>query len=278
MSRDIDLDAREPVPVVPSHRAEPTERVATGYRQPVEFRGRTYQLRPSEHAALRHVGTFRVINAGDLQEFLYGGNRTTATQDLRSLTAQGLMRRHTMAGQRRGQRLAVVSLTREGAALVRQAAPDGQVMYDGFVKPREVPHDAALYRMYHAASQRIAQEGGRVRRVVLDYELKRQIQQRLNAPDVSADDVGTVRQQVASDHGLVIVEGTIQIPDLRLEYETPSGEMARVDLELATEHYKPSQLAAKARAGFTLYAPAAQTGRITAALDERDITVEILSL
>jgi len=79
--------------------------------------------------------------------------------------------------------------------------------------------------------------------------------QRLNAPGVRADDVGTLRQQVARDHGLVIVEGTIQIPDLRLEYETPSGEAARVDLELATEHYKPSQLAAKARAGFTLYAP-----------------------
>ena len=81
-----------------------------------------------------------------------------------------------------------------------------------------------------------------------------------------------------SDHGLRIVDGTIQIPDLRLEYETPSGDTARVDLELATEHYKPSQLAAKARAGFTMYAPEAQAGRITAALEERDIMVEILSL
>jgi hypothetical protein len=278
VSRDIDIDPRETAPVARIHRAEPIQPVAAGHRRPVECRGRMYYLRPSEHAALQHVGTFRVVNARDLQEFLYAGNRTMANQDLRSLTDQGLMRRHTMAGQGRGPRLAVVSLTREGAALVRQAAPEGQVMYDGFVKPREVPHDAALYRMYHAASRRIEQDGGRVRRVVLDYELKGQIQQRLNTPGVSTEGVDALRQQVASDHGLRIVDGTIQIPDLRLEYETSSGDTARVDLELATEHYKPSQLAAKARAGFMLYAPEAQAGRITAALEERDIIVEILSL
>jgi hypothetical protein len=278
VSRDIDIDPREAAPVARINRPEPVQPVAAGHRRPVECRGRMYQLRPSEHAALQQVGTFRVVNARDLQEFLYAGNRTMANQDLRSLTEQGLMRRHTMAGQGRGPRLAVVSLTRDGVALVRQAAPEGQVMYDGFVKPREVPHDAALYRMYHAASRRIEQGGGRVRRVVLDYELKRQIQQRLNAPGVSTGAVDALRQQVASDHGLRVVDGTIQIPDLRLEYETSSGDTARVDLELATEHYKPSQLAAKARAGFTMYAPEAQAGRITAALEERDIMVEILSL
>jgi hypothetical protein len=278
VSRDIDIDPRETAPVARINRAELVQQMPAGHRQPVEYRGRTYHLRSSEQAALQQVGTFRVVNDRDLQQFLYAGNRTVASQDLRSLAAQGLIRRHTMVGQRRGPRMAVVSLTREGAALVRQAAPDGQVMYDGFVKPREVPHDAALYRMYQAASRHIEGAGGRVRRVVLDYELKRQIQQRLNAPGVSTEAVDALRQRVASDHGLRIVDGTIQIPDLRLEYETSSGDSARVDLELATEHYKPSQLAAKARAGFTLYAPDAEAGRITVALEERDIVVEILSL
>jgi hypothetical protein len=277
VSRDVDVDSREQTPASRTWRGS-GQRVASGHRQPVEFRGRIYQLRPSEQAALQQVGRFRVVNARDLQQLLYGGDRTTASQDVRSLTAQGLMRRHTMAGQKRGQRLAVVSLTREGASLVRDSETGGQVVYDGFVKPREVPHDAALYRMYHAAAQRIEQDGGRVRRVVLDYELKRHVQQRLNAAGVSDNALDALRHQVAGEHGLQIVDGTIQIPDLRLEYDMPSGEAGRVDLELATEHYKPSQLAAKARAGFTLYAPEAQTGRITAALEERDIVVEILSL
>ena len=86
MSRDIDIDPRETAPVARIHRDEPVEPVPAGYRQPVECRGRTYRLRPSEHVALQHVGTFRVVNARDLQEFLYAGNRTMANQDLRSLT------------------------------------------------------------------------------------------------------------------------------------------------------------------------------------------------
>jgi len=43
-----------------------------------------------------------------------------------------------------------------------------------------------------------------------------------------------------------------QIPDLRIEYEGRDGDMARVDLELATEHYRGSNLAEKVRAGFSL--------------------------
>ena len=102
MSRDVDIDPRETAPIPRINRAEPVQQLPAGHRQPVESRGRTYQLRPSERVALQHVGTFRVVNAGDLQEFLYAGNRTMANQDLRSLTDQGLMRRHTMAGQGRG--------------------------------------------------------------------------------------------------------------------------------------------------------------------------------
>ena len=277
MSRDLDDDIREPSTISRSGAEPRVERLSMELRRPIESRGRTFQLRPSELAALRQVGTFRVVDARDLERFLYGGNRTAARQDLRSLAAQGLMRRHTVAGHR-GPRLAVVSLTREGAAVARQTTADGQAIYDGFVKPREVPHDAALYRMYHAEAARIASAGGRVRRVVLDYELKRQVQHGLQAAGVHGASADAFRAQVAAVHGLRIVDDIIQIPDLRLEYQTPGGETGRVDLELATEHYKPSQLAAKAQAGFTIYAPASQAGRITAALDERSITAEILSL
>jgi hypothetical protein len=74
------------------------------------------------------------------------------------------------------------------------------------------------------------------------------------------------------------VDGSVQITDLRLEYETREGTMARVDLELATDRYKQSQVAAKVQAGFTIYAPASRTGQLSAALEERVIVAEILSL
>ena len=198
MSRDIDHDGREPSPISRSGAEQGVERLSMGLRRPIDARGRTFQLRPSELAALRQVGTFRVVDARDLERFLYGGNRTASRQDLRSLASQGLMRRHTIAGQRHGARLAVVSLTREGAAVARQTVADSQAIYDGFVKPREVPHDAALYRMYQAEAARIEGTGGRVQRVVLDYELKRQVQHDLQA--AGAD--GAARRRAPGARGV----------------------------------------------------------------------------
>ena len=40
--------------------------------------------------------------------------------------------------------------------------------------------------------------------------------------------------EVAEKHGLLLVDGQIPVPDLRVEYETPDLELRHVDLELAT--------------------------------------------
>ena len=56
------------------------------------------------------------------------------------------------------------------------------------------------------------------------------------------------------NNGLKVVNGKIRLPDLRIEYETAGGESARVDLELATEHYRGDHMSAKERAGFKIYA------------------------
>jgi hypothetical protein len=37
------------------------------------------------------------------------------------------------------------------------------------------------------------------------------------------------------------------VPDVRIEYETRDGERARVDLELATDHYRGRNLTEKVR-------------------------------
>ena len=43
------------------------------------------------------------------------------------------------------------------------------------MKPQEVAHEAALYRMYQAETAEIEKGGGTIRRIVLDYELKKSI-------------------------------------------------------------------------------------------------------
>ena len=59
-----------------------------------------------------------------------------------------------------------------------------------------------------------------------------------------------LQAEIAARNGLPVLKGKIQLPDLRIEYETADGNPARVDLELATHHYHGSHLAAKAAAGF----------------------------
>ena len=88
MSRDIEIDPRETVPVARIDRAEAVERVPAGHRQPVECRGRTYQLRPSEHLALQQSGHSASSTRGIFRSFSMSGNRTNASQDLRSLTTK----------------------------------------------------------------------------------------------------------------------------------------------------------------------------------------------
>jgi hypothetical protein len=96
---------------------------------------------------------------------------------------------------------------------------------------------------------------------VLDYELKRDYQTFLNRADRPEgvdheDDLKTF----AAAARLPIVDGHLELPDLRIEYETPDGRLEYRDVELVTEHYSRSQLAGKSAAGFALYR-AAGAGR-----------------
>jgi hypothetical protein len=79
------------------------------------------------------------------------------------------------------ERLTLVTLTERGRDLLEARRRDGaddprQAFYAGVVKPRELGHDAQLYRAYLRAAERLDREGARIRRVVLDYELKRDYQ------------------------------------------------------------------------------------------------------
>ena len=85
-----------------------------------------------------------------------------------------------------------VSLTGAGEDLLDAQATkrsDGrqQAFYAGIVKPRELVGDARLYGVFREEVRQIEREGGRVTRVVLDYEVKRKYQQFLNRSGRPAD-------------------------------------------------------------------------------------------
>jgi hypothetical protein len=293
MERDIDRDLRESARIA---RPERTDRVQERPEQPqlareaalIRLRGMFYRLTPSELGTLRDVGRFRTVAVNDLARVRYAGQLTEMRRDFKSLRAQGLMRWRTVWTGPRREALDVLVLTKLGRELLeRQASirseagtPAGaQAVYAGFVKANEVRHDAAIYRMFQAERERIERAGGQVRRVVLDYELKRNVYAPLaKARHLSPAEYARRQAEVARQNGLVVVAGKIPLPDLRVEYVDQEGELARVDLELATGHYHAPALRAKAAAGFKFYAPADSRARLTRVLEERDITVAILSL
>jgi len=135
-------------------------------------RDRAYLLRNSEIHSLTEIGRFRVIAAPDLAKHEYRGDSERMEKDIRHLRKQGLLTDKTVEISQK-KSLRVVTLTKAGHRLLKKAhrVPDDQVIYHGFRKPREVGHDADLYRLYQKEASNIERTGGRPVRVILDYEL-----------------------------------------------------------------------------------------------------------
>ncbi len=244
----------------------------------------TYRLRRSEFEALEDIGRFRTVMVRDLQQFRYGGDASKLREDMRSLSEQRLVQQRYVTLGRGGERAPVVTLTDRGKSLLDSESSLGndvpQEFHAGFVKPSEIEHDAALYRVYQAEAGEIERQGGVVERVVLDYELKGSINRDVNAAgDLPPEDLDQLREQVAAAHRLSVVDRKIPLPDFRIEYQSANGDAARVDLELTTEHYKKSQIATKANAGFKTYSLAPGGSRAGSPVrEEREITAGILSV
>ena len=285
-SRELSRTSVPDVEIRPLPERRPTREREQGQRESVErrhdirHRDRRYRVRESELETLHEVGRFRTVSLQDLNHFRYGQDLRRTTSDLRSLREQGLIESHRVPAAD-GSRFDVVVLSERGRTLAaRPSDSENQRFFSGLVKPREVVHDAGIYRLYHAEAEQIRAEGGEVKRVVLDHELKAEIfgaLERQRNEWGNDEEFQAIQHSVAQANGLQVVDRKIPLPDLQIEYQTREGDTARVNLELTTEHYKGSQVAAKARAGFKLYALGASSGG-SPVRDEREVTADILSL
>jgi hypothetical protein len=261
-----------PAPVQPERRYDPD------VERPYYLRDDVYVLRESEFATLTQTGKFRVVDVTDLLQFHYAGDTQRMARDIRRLELQGLLARHRLGHEpKRTQRLVTLTKKAKRLLLASGRISESQSLYHGIVKPRELKHDSALYRLYQQEAKRIAQAGGRPVRVLLDFELKRRVQRDLAVPPETRDD-HEARRRIAERHGLVLVAGKIQIPDLRVEYETAEHRLAQTDLELATRNYRPGALSQKAKAGFSLYAAGEDAGKLRRVLEDCKLTAKIHAL
>jgi len=250
------------------------DRLRTIYR----VRDREYSLRESEVRTLVDVGKFRMVPADDLARLAYCGDRRHMESDVRNLCRQGLVEPHSIEGHESYSKQ-VLSLSREGHRLLTREnlVPHRQAIYHGFVKAKEARHDADLYRLYHKVAKEIDRVGGKVRRVVLDYELKQELYKKLSRvpPD---KDLAYERIRLASEYELKVVNHKIPIPDLRIEYEDECRDVHRLDLEIATRDYRPQGLGEKAKAGFHMFARQQDHPKLRRVLDTQEISARIFAI
>ena len=238
----------------------------------------SYMLRGSESRTLATVGAFRVVPAGDLRD--HDGRALDPNRgELHHLRREGLV--DTIPSPGRDRALVVLTSRgrelldghrhrdpdvagawrphRDGGAREREQAPR-QEFYSGIRQPRELEHDAKVYAAYLRAAERLQEQGARVRRVVLDLEVKRDYQRFLQdrnrgrgdsdgRPDRTLDEI----RRWAAEHQLPEQDGHIQIPDARIEFEDADGRLHWHDIEVETEHYRGQHAAAKASSGFNRY-------------------------
>jgi hypothetical protein len=231
-------------------------------RERVRANSREYRLSGDDVRVLATVGAFRVVPAADLRE----PNPSTPTRparDLERLRELGLVRTTPYVVGR--TRTNLVTLTSEGRAVLEQgrrpgATGDRQPFYVGVAKPRELAHDSKVYSAYVRAADSLAERGDRVRRVVLEEELKREYQRFLHAQNRNRHETGGPVEdrdeavaRWAREHDLPYEDGHVQLPDARIEYEDRDGRRDVEDIEVVTPHYRGAHAAAKVRSGFTRY-------------------------
>jgi hypothetical protein len=230
-------------------------------REIVRERKRSYELNGRESDALATIAAFRVVQVRDVQEMLDDGRGgRSAQKSLDHLQASGLLERIPL--ERRDAD--VVVLTDRGRDLLEanrceHGGEPRQAFYAGLRKPRELTHDVQVYRACRDAEAQVREQGGHVRRVVLDYEFKREYQRFLQdrnrgradstgRPDRTPEEIAAW----AKDYDLPCYGNRVRFPDARIEFEDRDSQERHRDIEVVTPHYRGAHAAAVA-SGFQSY-------------------------
>ena len=212
------------------------------------------------HDCLQDVGLYRCASHPDLVESHFSGNRFAATKGLDRLVRSGAMHRHQARGPNGGT-FTVYTLTKSGAALaqrlaVKRGLDRDQRAWSGMVKPREAPHDADVAKACRKEIEALTGRGCRLRRVLIDAELKGILAKRSEAARAKdgKEEADRARRQAAAElHLPVDQQGHVQIPDAQLQYVDAAGNIGRVNVEVTSDQYSGASIQAKSGAGFSMH-------------------------
>ncbi len=256
---DILLREDNRTPTLPTRSDREREQPRTGHRREYDPREDKRGFQERTEGALADVGMYRNISYRDLAESHFDGHPYTARRAVDRMIRDGHMREHQAKGPNGGT-YKVLTLTEAGARKARDYAVEQgfdkeQQTWSGLVKRGELSHDTAVYRAAQIEQQRLLQQGARIQRIRIDAEMKKQVARatetaRAKEGRAAAD---AARRKAAQDLELPIQQGRIVYPDAQIEYLDSEGRSGRVNVEIASEHYRPGAIASKARAGFQMH-------------------------
>ena len=269
----------DPRPAAPQSRA--IYRMRDGHRREHDAsrdRGST-SFRERCRGALADIGIYGAVSYRDLAEAHFGGHPYTTRRAVNAWTREGLAKESTAKGPK-GRPFKVLTLTRKGAAAIRdldaeQGLDPGQHIRSAarLLQHAQLAHDTAIYRACGRERQRLLERGAAIRRVRLDGELKSAVARKSESARArdgrrAAD---AARHRAAGELGLPIDEqGRVLYPDAQIEYTDAEGRSGRVNIEVASGHYRQGSVRAKAAAGFRLHANGPAGARVLRALGCED--------
>ena len=237
-----------------------------GHRR--ELRDRAPERRSFQdrlQGALVDVAIHRTIASRDLVDHQFGGHPFAGRRGIDSLKKSGLVEERELHDTK------VLRATAAGRRLAGEVAPErgwdsDQRTWSGLGRRADLKHDLALYRAVALARAKLEERGLQVRRIRLDPEMRSLVATRMEA--VRARDgraeAEALREQLAAHLNLPLdsTKGGVLYPDAQIEYaREPDGPIeGRVNIEVTTEHYSRTAIAAKSAAGFALYPSGAKAG------------------
>ena len=220
-----------------------------------------YRLAADSIDALRVVGTFGTVDAGDLTGTFQSARRARGA--ISELERTGLLRVERF---RRGNRVVdAATLTGAGKRLMERSVDprepgneDAQSYRGGPARSAQVLHDTAVFRAARREANAIEARGGRIRRIRTDDDLKRLAWRRIDRAKRAGATSAKAQAAAAASLDLSVHDGKLTFPDVRIEFDASAADQGMpgvgfVDVEVATPDYREPALSAKAAAGFRVY-------------------------
>ena len=113
-------------------------------------------------------------------------------------------------------------------------------------------------------------------RVALDYELKRNLNRDIALQAENTEIARNGKALPSVKDWFSRRQNSNARPPHRVRNRRPRAP--QIDLELATRNYRPRAIAAKAKAGFSIYASREDASKLRRILDESELTARIFSL